>query len=375
MFRNISGETDEEMQGLDLKPLQNFVQRVIVLSEETKSVLQSDCDEARFALKSWPNEATVHKEMDKICTCNATELDDQLQINDIDRSILQRQELKEKLKTNLLRERSRTRKPDVREIYMPKSKSLTRSKRSSSKSQSRLESRQESRSKITSEKISDENNPRETKQRSSSSIRQIEVGSKSSSMVNKKLPQLSRNGSKVNLKTGSQTNYVLANKQNFIKNKKPSEKNNLLPPLVRTDSTISDEFIKMQIQNPPKIIDERPLRNGNCSFHGNNANTKTVRSVDAVEGLDRHGVPSSLVKVLKVYHSYLKIHHSETESRDKRSKEASAKFLIEFNNMCSQREQTISKSEKIPPLVKGFIEILGGLYDRDKNRSERHKKI
>lgn len=173
------------------------------------------------------------------------ELDDQLQINDIDRSILQRQELKEKLKTNLLRERSRTRKPDVREIYMPKSKSLTRLKRSSSKSHSRFENRQESRSKITSEKICDENNPRETKRRSSSSNRQIEVGSKSASLINKKLPQLSQNGSKVNLKTGSQTNYVLANKQNFIKNTKPSEKNNRLPPLVRAESTLSNEFIKV----------------------------------------------------------------------------------------------------------------------------------
>ena len=60
------------MQSLNLNPLQNFVQRVLILSEETKNVLQSDCDEARFALKSWPHETSKHKELDKsLCTCNA----------------------------------------------------------------------------------------------------------------------------------------------------------------------------------------------------------------------------------------------------------------------------------------------------------------
>ena len=59
------------MQRLNLKPLQNFLQRVLILSEEAKSILQLDCDEARFALKSWSQETIPQKEVDKsLCTCN-----------------------------------------------------------------------------------------------------------------------------------------------------------------------------------------------------------------------------------------------------------------------------------------------------------------
>ena len=133
---------------------------------------------------------------------------------------------------------------------MPKSKSLTRLKRTSSKSQPRLENEQDARCKIMSENICDENNSREIKRRSSSTIRQIEVSSKSStSVVNKKLPQLSQDGSRTKLKTESQTNYVLANKQNFNKNAKPVEKKNRLPPLMKVQSTVSNEFIKVDYFN------------------------------------------------------------------------------------------------------------------------------
>ena len=90
----------------------------------------------------------------------------------------------------------------------------------------------------------------------------------------------------------------------------------------------------MQIQTPLEIV-KKTLQNKNCPFHGNNTNIRIVKSVDAVEGLDRNGVPSSLVKVLKVYHSYLKAKFSGTETRDKKSEEASNKFLMEFNKMVS----------------------------------------
>ena len=180
-------------------------------------------------------------------------MDNQLQVTDVIREILQKQELKEKLKTNLSKERSRSRQPDIREIYLPKSKSLSRLKRTSSpilKPQSKLTNKESNRHQIINKKTCDENTQKETKQRSSSISRQIEINPKSSGCSeNKKLPKLPHKDSQIKLRTGSQTNFVLANKQHFLKNSKHSEKKTHLPPLKTTESTLSTEFMKVCISN------------------------------------------------------------------------------------------------------------------------------
>ena len=99
----------------------------------------------------------------------------------------------------------------------------------------------------------------------------------------------------------------------------------------------------MQIQSQQEIIvEERLHRDENCPLNDNNVNSKVIdraiKSVDAIEGLDRYGVPSSLVKVLKIYHSYVNSKLSNSETKDKRNEEVSGKFLMEFNNMVGALE-------------------------------------
>lgn len=162
-------------------------------------------------------------------------------MKEIDKKILHKEELKEKLKTNLLKEKSRSRKLEVCEIYKPKPKSSTRLRRSSSISQTRLGKKPEGKCKI-SEKNSVETL---TKRRSSSSIRQTEVNSKHTNGEKKKLPELTNKQSKITSKSSSQTNFILANKLSVSKSAQSSDNRNRLPPLKVTEKTLSKDFMKV----------------------------------------------------------------------------------------------------------------------------------
>lgn len=162
-------------------------------------------------------------------------------MKEIDNTILQKQELKEKLKTNLLKERSRSRKPDIREIYMPKSKSSIRLKRSSSISQTRLGKKPENKCKVNENNSVENNQVEISKRRSYSNVRQSEMNSKFSKNE-KKLPELQHKQSK----TSSQTNFVLANKLSFSKNTKSPDNRNRLPPLKVKEAPLSKDFIKVK---------------------------------------------------------------------------------------------------------------------------------
>lgn len=56
--------------GFSLQTLYNFIDGMLCAAEETKKTLQKECEEARFALRPWPIETTVFRQLDKnICTC------------------------------------------------------------------------------------------------------------------------------------------------------------------------------------------------------------------------------------------------------------------------------------------------------------------
>lgn len=61
------GDKDEEFS---LQAIYDFVDRTLRASEVTKRTLQMECDEARFALKPWPVESLVVRQLDSnTCTC------------------------------------------------------------------------------------------------------------------------------------------------------------------------------------------------------------------------------------------------------------------------------------------------------------------
>lgn len=62
----------------------------------------------------------------------------------------------------------------------------------------------------------------------------------------------------------------------------------------------------MSLENVSRKISEVSLKpNGRC-VKDKNAESRVTTTVDVVEGLDRVGVPSNMLKPLKAYHNYVK---------------------------------------------------------------------
>ena len=78
----------------------------------------------------------------------------------------------------------------------------------------------------------------------------------------------------------------------------------------------------------------------NCPIHAENAAStieeRVTTFVDAVEGLDRFGVPSNLIKILKTYHAYIRqeVFH-ETQPLTRKRQEAANDFLSNFERVVS----------------------------------------
>lgn len=86
-------------------------------------------------------------------------------------------------------------------------------------------------------------------------------------------------------------------------------------------------------------INSSQLRS-NCPIHAEDAKSvieeKVITSVDAVEGLDRFGVPSTLIRILKTYHSYIRAElFEENFSNSKKHQEAANNFLANFDRVVS----------------------------------------
>jgi hypothetical protein len=78
----------------------------------------------------------------------------------------------------------------------------------------------------------------------------------------------------------------------------------------------------------------------NCPVHRKDAPSfveeKVVTSVDAVEGLDRIGVPCNLINVLKIYHAYVRAEvFQDATSSAKKQREAADNFLTNLEAIVS----------------------------------------
>lgn len=150
----MNGNGTEEI--FSLQALYDFMNKMLRSTELTKRTLQMECEEAKFALKPWPIETRVVKQIDRnTCTCeevrviryfntfvflsgaiiicdkdlskiltlclfnqgiNSEERAEEIAA-EIGRTLLHSQQLREKLAANLHKERQTSRRPDVREIY------------------------------------------------------------------------------------------------------------------------------------------------------------------------------------------------------------------------------------------------------------------
>ncbi|KAL7302806.1 hypothetical protein TKK_0004845 [Trichogramma kaykai] len=383
-------ETRQNNGPLDLQDLASFVDSMLRATELTKKTLQMECEEAKFALKPWPIESTVVRQLDRnVCTCDPITTDEKAEeiAAEIGRTLLHSQQLREKLAANLLRERQNARKqPSTTEIY------------SSSMSQSSYHGNRPAaaapapvpRTRLPTAAAAPINNNKENSRPAPAPRRSISQARGGNTGPNQARPaqRRPRNRSASSARrpaqqqstalepsrdnvlaqitgyraapTKPQTNFILANKRSAAStaSRSTAEKSygSLGPPpptisaakshgdLRKIPSSTGVKSRARSVKNLPKAdnndkaapttprgSDEvetlaelnrlikrfateadasSELLRQNCPLHADNATgcieERVVSHVDAVEGLDRYGVPSPLLKCLKIYHAYVR---------------------------------------------------------------------
>ena len=82
--------------------LTKFLHQTLVFTEEVKNILKSNCDEAMYCLKPWYTEIHSQQKVNKdICTCVKFKDEVQEIAADISRTLIQTQQLREKLSSNI----------------------------------------------------------------------------------------------------------------------------------------------------------------------------------------------------------------------------------------------------------------------------------
>ncbi|XP_016841465.1 uncharacterized protein LOC100121697 isoform X3 [Nasonia vitripennis] len=397
--------------GFNLQALYNFIDGMLCAAEETKKTLQKECEEARFALKPWPIESTVFRQLDKnTCTCDegiSSEVRAEEIAAEIGKTLLHSQQLREKLAANLYKERQNARKPDVREMYSSKStqplKNSTPKSSLNGEKENNLRNDRPRRS--LSQQRPGETQRRSAKFRSASTVRPREVVDNGTSMRKPRPPakilvEPSRDNILVRTttcKSKPRTNFIRANKLSLksksVENGKQASKSQLdlrkvglsAKPVKTLDKstsmknnfqdeveTLSELDRLIQRFSHETAVNSSQLRS-NCPIHAEDAQSvieeKVITSVDAVEGLDRFGVPSPLIKILKTYHAYIKAElFEENSSSNKKQQEAAKNFLANFDRVNTSSRHSDANGHR--DLLTGYSALYSDSFKSDLDHHE-----
>ncbi|KAJ8687888.1 hypothetical protein QAD02_023683 [Eretmocerus hayati] len=396
-----NGSTSDE--SFSLQELYDFICHILATTEETKKTLQAECDEARFALKPWPIETMVLKQLDKnTCTCEETLCPDEIAA-DIGRTLLRSAQLREKLADKLRRERQAARKPDLQQIYAPTAQSKPRLARkllpNLNNDKNHSISNHEGRKNGLARSHSVSRQPAKFKTPRSSSLARPEKSAVENQQNHNNnhhpIPPHLRSSVPVPPSRAERkpaTNFILANKLSVrsrstsknnvgeddelanrrrlcksthdldrLENADPSNNNKASLTSIRSDEveTLSelDRLIKkFSIESTANSSELRK----NCPIHAENAATtieeKIISSVDAIEGLDRFGVPPQMVKILKTYHNYIRAEVlQETQTSSRKNQEAAANFMNNFERI--NKKRTLLNDNKYQNLIDGYSSI------------------
>lgn len=261
-----------------------------------------------------------------------------------------------------MEEKKLVRKPSVREIYAPGSTEIG--------SKTRLvESKGGKENGRNSKRL--ENDKSEAKTATSRYF--VAKNSKTLIIKDKKLVETSpynclAAASKGTQKLKGKKNFIAANKSS-IKNIRVSSnsKNEAQSSSLSksSDSPVSSAAVLENLISKISLDSSEHLaESSGCPVHDANApkyiEEKICTSVDVAEGLDRFGVPSELVKSLRVYHSYL----NSTQTISKKGDKSAEGFLLAFNTM-NRKRRRVSGVEKLDNLCADFLPVLKESFDKN----------
>lgn len=174
--------------------------------------------------------------------------------------------------------------------------------------------------------------------------------SEQGSIKTSQIPSTSRN-----IKQKGKKNFLLANKLNIKNiqsakiqdnNKNKEIKNNMK----FINSKKKPEVCAASTSELTKLIEELSLASSkkmsttftninrkDCPLHGENVMqfTEEILSMDIVDALDKFDIPKEILKVLRMYHSYINFEHAQESINYLQHQTAAAGFLKEFGKMVS----------------------------------------
>ncbi|KAL2738306.1 hypothetical protein V1477_011665 [Vespula maculifrons] len=350
----------------ELSSLSDFIRHTLIFTEAVKDTLQFECAEARFSLKPWITKTFVTKEIDKNdCICNkiSSGTQDENISEGISRAILQAQKLREKLSSNVSKQEKHFKQKDLDKTNVQKV-CYESVKHETIKSIVEIEVK------------SFDKNPKKVQNviKTTSKTAISEQGSIKTSQI----PSTSRN-----IKQKGKKNFLLANKLNIKNiqsakiqdnNKNKEIKNNMK----FINSKKKPEVCAASTSELTKLIEELSLASSkkmsttftninrkDCPLHGENVTqfTEEILSMDIVDALDKFDIPKEILKVLRMYHSYINFEHAQESINYLQHQTAAAGFLKEFGKMNENKKDYSEEENNIVSIAVESFSVLGNIYN------------
>lgn len=159
--------------------------------------------------------------------------------------------------------------------------------------------------------------------------------------------------SRTNIKQKEKKNFLLANKLNIkhIQSAKIQDNNKSKEVKNNTkfiNSKKKPEVCAASTSELTKLIEELSLASSknlsttstnrkDCPLHGENVKqfTEEIISMDIIDALNKFDIPKEILKVFRIYHSYVNFEHMQESVNNLQHRTAAAGFLKEFEKMVS----------------------------------------
>ncbi|XP_035728339.1 uncharacterized protein LOC118444300 isoform X1 [Vespa mandarinia] len=364
---NCSNVVEAMNRKFELSSLSDFISHALIFTEAVKDTLQFECAEARFSLKPWITKTFVTKEVNKNdCICDKMSFGSQEEdiSEGISRTILQAQKLREKLSSNVSKQEKHSKQKDLdktnvqKVCYEPTKHDIVKSH-------------------VEMDIKSFDKNPKKIQNvtKITSKIGISEQGSIKASQI----PSTSR----TNIKQKGKKNFLLANKLNIKNiqsaktqdnNKSKEIKNNTKfinskkQPEVRAASTseLTKLIEELSLASSKKMSTiSTNINRKDCPLHGENVTqfTEEILSMDIVDALDKFDIPKEILKVLRVYHLYVKFEHTQESVNNLQHRTAAAGFLKEFEKMNENKKNYSEEENNIVSIALESFSVLGNVYN------------
>ncbi|XP_015431260.1 PREDICTED: uncharacterized protein LOC107187631 [Dufourea novaeangliae] len=313
-------------QTYDLLALNKFLLQTLAFTEEVKHILKSDCEEAIFSLKPWCKKIIVKQEdAANACTCFKSEIEVEEIAAGISRTLLQTQQLREKLSLNVIKEKNHLKQPNLSKIYNPHAFGDGRKKEDKTLSTSN--------NKLPTVAAKNENkNTDKTK----NSTKQLAAHSKF--VRNKNFLAINKR----NIKTIPEVKKHKNINQKLDNNSKSScsiTKTECLR-FDNRSSTASPNELKNLIERLSSQSSNSTLSNkedAKCPIHGTVPSQVVYKqsfiTMDVIDSINTFNIPGDIIKPLKAYHTYLNTKFSDKPLDNGKRQKMLNTFLTEFNKM------------------------------------------